>query len=51
MKRYLTIAQVAAQLNVTPATVRRWVRSGILKSGRLGRMWLIPATALDELIK
>jgi excisionase family DNA binding protein len=37
----LTVAQVAAQLHVTPQTVRAWIDSGKLRGGRVGKAYMI----------
>ena len=37
----LTVGQVAAQLHVTPQTVRAWIESGKLRGGRVGKAYMI----------
>ena len=37
----LTVGQVAAQLHVTPQTVRAWIDSGKLRGGRVGKAYMI----------
>jgi excisionase family DNA binding protein len=37
----LTVGQVAAQLHVTPQTVRAWIDSGKLRAGRVGKAYMI----------
>jgi excisionase family DNA binding protein len=48
----LTVPEAAAELKVTPATVRGWIASGALKARRLGRdgesrLWRIRRGDLD----
>lgn len=43
---YLTVEQYAKDYNVTPTTVRQWIRRGKLRSAKkIGRDWLIPSIA------
>jgi excisionase family DNA binding protein len=37
----LTVGQVAAQLHVTPQTVRAWIDGGKLRGGRVGKAYMI----------
>ena len=36
MDRLLTLAEVADRLGVTPKTVRKWVRLGLLRTAKFG---------------
>lgn len=47
---YLTTAQAAALLNVSPVTVKRWCQQGKVKGAiKPGHDWLIPRESLDGL--
>lgn len=46
----LTTTEVAQRLRVTRKTVAVWIREGRLRAVRAGRPWLIPASAVDELL-
>lgn len=48
---FLTVQQAAARLQVTPQTLRGWIRAGAVRAVRLGRAWRIPESALEELAK
>lgn len=50
--RHLRVSEVAAALGVTDATVRRWVKDGLLPARRLGpgRLILIDPSDLEALI-
>lgn len=48
---YMTVDEVAAQLRVTPKTVRRWCASGQLKASRAGRPWRIKPADLDAFMQ
>lgn len=43
-ERLCTAEEVAAYLgeNVSPFTIRRWCRDGLIKAVKLGRKWAIP---------
>ena len=45
---YLTVSQVAEKLQVHENTVLRWLREGVLKGRRYGRLWRIPTSELDK---
>ena len=44
----LTVEQAATRLNVHPITVRRHLRSGLLRGVKRGHLWRIPESALIE---
>ncbi len=46
--RYYTVKEAAQILRVHPRTVRRWLKEGKLKGKKIGRIWLIPKTEIDE---
>ena len=47
----LTVTQVAAVLNVHPATVRRWIAAGALTATRLpGGTYRVAATDLEQIV-
>ena len=49
----LTVQDVAARMQVTPETVRRWLRTGYLQGYRLTRQagWRVRPEDLDRLIQ
>lgn len=49
--RYLTPAEAAETLRVTPHAITRWCRSGKLKAVRAGNRWRISPADLEEFIK
>jgi len=51
MKKYLTVGQVAAELDVHPNTVRRWFDSGKLQPYRMGGRILALRSDVDEFIQ
>lgn len=40
--------EVAMRCRVTPSTVRKWCREGVIAATRVGREWLIPRAALEK---
>ena len=50
MADMLSVADVATRYDVTPRTVRRWCRRGLLPgAARIGeRVWAIPSEALED---
>ena len=54
MSEKLLSPEAAAELlDVSPATVRGWLRSGILQGSKVGggKLWRISESAIDEFIK
>ena len=48
---WLTLAEIAAELPVNPATVRQWVSKGQLKASRAGvRKWIVRRSDLDRML-
>ena len=48
MGKFLTPEDVAARLQVSPLTVRRWLRAGSLRGTKAGRQWRIREDALEQ---
>jgi len=40
--------EFAEATGTSPATVRRWLRTGALRGTQIGRLWLIPVTELER---
>lgn len=49
--KFYTVSEIAAALNVTPQTVRLYIKQGRLKSQRIGRPLLISEKQLREFIE
>lgn len=48
---WLTLAEIAEELRVNPATVRQWVSKGQLKASRAGvRKWIVRRSELDRML-
>lgn len=48
---WLTLAEIAGELRVNPATVRQWVTKGQLKASRAGvRKWIVRRSELDRML-
>ena len=47
----LSLRGAADALGISEVTARRWVKSGKLKAQQPGRKYLIPASAVEELLK
>lgn len=48
--RLYTIPEAAAALQVTPQTVRNYVKNGLLKAQRVGRPFLITGESLKHFV-
>jgi excisionase family DNA binding protein len=44
-------AEVARILRVTPRTVERYCKQGKLRAVKIGRLWRIPRSSLEEFLK
>jgi excisionase family DNA binding protein len=49
LPRFLSTARAADELNVCPATVRQLIYRGTLPVVRVGRIFRIPAAAIEQL--
>ena len=50
-RQVLTIAEAAARLGIHRQTLRAAIERGDLRAVRVGRRWLIPLAAIDELLE
>jgi excisionase family DNA binding protein len=50
MSEFLKPAEVASKLHVTPRTLRTYLRRGAIQAIKLEGRWLIPASAIDQLL-
>ena len=48
--RFYTIPDIAKALQVTPQTIRAWIKQGKIKSQRIGRPILITENNLKEFL-
>lgn len=49
--KFYTIPEVAEVLNVTPQTIRTWIKQGKIKSQRIGRPIYITENNIKEFLK
>jgi len=49
--RYQTVQELADRLEVAEATVRQWIRSGVLRAIDIGKGWRIADTDLERFLK
>lgn len=47
----LSIAEAAARLGIHRQTLRAAIERGDLRAVRIGRRWLVPIAAIDELLE
>lgn len=47
----LKVSEVAKMFNVQPATVREWIRTGLLRAVKIGKghYWRVPTSAARQL--
>ena len=45
--KYYNVEEAARILRVEKITIRKWCKSGLLKSKRVGKKWLIPEVELN----
>jgi excisionase family DNA binding protein len=49
--KFYTVPETAQALNVTPQTIRTWIKQGKIKSQRIGRPILITENNLKEFLR
>jgi len=50
-EKLYTMEEAAAELKISPQTLGKWLRAGKVRGVKLGRIWRIPESALDEIAK
>lgn len=50
-QRYLSVAQTAAYLGLSPKTVYSWVEKGAMPAYKVGRVWRFDKTELDQFVR
>ncbi len=50
-EEYFSPQQISDKFNVKARTVYAWIRQGRLKAIKLGDLWRIPQSALEEFIE
>ncbi|MEM3442258.1 MAG: helix-turn-helix domain-containing protein [Candidatus Bathyarchaeia archaeon] len=50
-EKFYLIKEIAKTYRVTPEAVLKWIKEGKLKAIRIGGVWRIPESALQEFIK
>lgn len=48
---FLTTAEVAKTMRVTPTCVAAWIRDGRLRASRFGRRWLISRSDAEAILR
>jgi excisionase family DNA binding protein len=51
MDELLTTEQAAAILQLTPKTIKEWLRAGKLTGCKMGRVWRVKAADLEAFIQ
>ena len=46
-----TLQETAAILKVTTRTVRNWIKKGLIRASKLGRIWRIRREEIDRLLR
>ena len=50
-QRYLSVAQTASYLGLSPKTVYSWAEKGAMPAYKVGRVWRFDKTELDHFVK
>jgi len=50
-KEYYSPQEIAAKFNIKPRTVSAWIRQGKLKAIKLGDLWRVHITDLNDFIQ
>jgi excisionase family DNA binding protein len=51
MEDLLTVEQAAAKLQISPKTLKDWLRAGRIKGVRLGKLWRLRERDLEEFVE
>ncbi len=47
-KQWVLVSEAAKMLSISPFTIRRWLREGLLESKKFGGRWFIPKEVFDK---
>jgi excisionase family DNA binding protein len=50
-QRYLSVAETAAYLGLSPKTVYAWAEKGAMPAHKVGRVWRFDRTELDDFVR
>ena len=50
-QRYLSVAETAAYLGLSPKTVYSWAEKGTIPAYKVGRVWRFDRTELDKFVR
>lgn len=50
-EQFYTTKEIAEKYKLTPEAVQKWIKEGKLKAIRLGKVWRISESALQDFIK
>lgn len=50
-EKLYSIEEAAGVMGISPITLGKWLRAGKVRGVKLGRVWRIPESALDEIAK
>jgi acetyl-CoA synthetase len=48
-EKLYTVEEAAAEIKISPQTMAKWLRAGKIRGVRVGRLWRVPESALDEI--
>lgn len=48
-EKIYSVEQAAEMLDISPLTLAKWLRAGKIRGVKIGRLWRIPDSALDEI--
>lgn len=49
--KYYSPREIANRYNVTPQAIIKWIKQGKLKAVKVGSVWRIPESALQEFLE
>jgi len=50
-KEVYGVKEFAERIDVPESTVRRWLKNGEIKGVKRGKLWLIPSSELEKILK
>jgi len=50
-EKYYSPREIANRYNVTSQAITKWIKQGKLKAVKVGSVWRIPESALEEFLK
>ncbi len=50
-RRFVSAREVAEMFGHSTSTIHKWIKSGVVKAGKVGKRWLVSIESVEELTR